>query len=71
VLLVGNLNARLYYHQKFYGRLCFEAYSLDTINLDNQKKHLTNYSQNKHSFRDDALANSVLLPDTIFQLVTA
>jgi hypothetical protein len=37
--------------------------------LDNQKKHLTNYSQNKLSFRDSALANSILIPEAIFQLI--
>ena len=28
VLLVGSSKAKVYYHGRFYGRLCYEAYSL-------------------------------------------
>ena len=28
VLLVGSSRAKVYYHGRFYGRLCYEAYSL-------------------------------------------
>lgn len=50
VLLVGS-DPEVHYHSKFYGRTCYDLYSLDSSNIKNESIHLTNYSQNKKVYQ--------------------
>ena len=49
VLVVGN-KPEIYYHKQFYGRICFDSYSLTTESLKNERVHLTNFNQNRRTF---------------------
>ena len=62
VLLVGG-EPDIYYHTKFYGRVCSEEYSLAPESLKNETIHLTNYSQNRKSFtRRNEQQSSIIFP---------
>jgi tubulin polyglutamylase TTLL6/13 len=70
VLVVGSRHPKIYYHEQFYGRICFEEYQLTGGSLKNEAMHLSNYSRNKDKFIDgNRCAQSVLFPEQLFRAV--
>ena len=49
VLLVGG-RPEVFYHNIFYGRICYDSYKLTSDNLKKENIHLTNFNQNRKNF---------------------
>ena len=63
VLMKGSFDAKMYYYQDFYGRVCSQPYKVDKESLNNSAIHLTNYALNKDSYTSKGnKSGSVVFP---------